>query len=258
MVTTINTDNLNNGKTREIKIGICDDNSMDRRRVLNWIAINKPGINLRNVREFACGEAVLDYLRHSVIDILFLDCRMNGLDGIQTAMQIRKTNCKMVIIILSNYTGYALYGYDAGIYRYLLKSEFDQKIDDIFEGALRQYANDDTPIMSIKTLSGVVYFPIADILYIESHSRIKKYVLSTMYMYSTYGRNADIEIRLKPYGFIRPHNSFIINSRYVVCFEKDWVQLRHGVFIPISKGRRKISYDELTVYLNEIRNAFPT
>ena len=108
----------------------------DRQRVLDWLAINKPDINPSNVHEFACGEAVLDYLRQGTIDILFLDCRMNGIDGIQTAKQIRKTNCKMVIIVLSNYKGYALYVYDAGIYRYLLKSEFDKKIDDIFEGGL--------------------------------------------------------------------------------------------------------------------------
>ena len=243
--------------SKEIRIGICDDNSTDRRRVLDWIISNRPDIDLCNVREFACGEAVLDCLRHSVIDILFLDCRMNGMDGIQTAMQIRKTNCKMVIIILSNYTGYALYGYDAGIYRYLLKNEFDKKIANIFEGALRQYANDDTPVMSIKALSGVVYFPIADILYIESHSRLKTYVLSTMDEYSAYGRHYAIEESLKPYGFIRPHKSFIVNGRHVVHFGKDRLQLRNGMIIPVSRSRQKTAYDELTAYLNEARPTCP-
>ena len=75
---------------REIRIGICGDNSHGSPLGLDWIDINKPDINLCNVREFTCGEAVLDYLHHSVIDILFLDCRMNGMDGIQTAIQTRK------------------------------------------------------------------------------------------------------------------------------------------------------------------------
>ena len=65
----LDTVHLGTGKTREIRIGICNDNSADRQRVLDWLTTNRPDINLRNVREFACGEAVLDYLRHSVIGI---------------------------------------------------------------------------------------------------------------------------------------------------------------------------------------------
>ena len=174
-----------------------------------------------------------------------------------TVVKVVATPFKMVIIILSNYTGYALYGYDAGIFRYLLKSEFDKKIANIFEGALRQCANDDTPIMSIKTLSGVAYFPIADILYIESHSRLKTYVLSTMDEYSAYGRHYAIEESLKPYGFIRPHKSFIVNGRHVVHFGKDRLQLRNGMIIPVSRSRQKIAYDELTIYLSEARTTRP-
>ena len=92
--------------SRDIKIGICDDNSTVRKQVLTWIADNRNDINPHNIREFVCGEAVLDYLRHDVIDILILDCKMDGIDGIQTAMQIRKTNRRMVIVALTDYKGY--------------------------------------------------------------------------------------------------------------------------------------------------------
>ena len=239
--------------SRDIKIGICDDNSTVRKQVLTWIADNRNDINPHNIREFVCGEAVLDYLRHDVIDILILDCKMDGIDGIQTAMQIRKTNRRMVIVALTDYKGYALYGYDAEIYRYILKSEFTEKMADAFSGAIHQYSTDTVPTLSLKTLKGMVYIPLVDIMYIESTSRIKHCVLFTGDTYSTYGKNSEIESLLNQHGFIHPHNSYFLNSRYVIGFEKEHVRLRNGQAIPISKGRRKAAFDALTLYLSETK-----
>ena len=237
-----------NEASREIKIGICDDNSVVRKQVLNWIATNRYDVNPRNIREFACGEAVLDYLRHDVIDILIVDCKMNGIDGIQTAMEIRKTNRRMVIVALTDYKGYALYGYDAGIYRYILKSEFVKKMEEVFSGAIRLFFSEAIPTLSIKTTKGMVYIPVIEILYIESTLRIKNYTLVSGEVYSTYSKNSEIETMLKKHRFIRPHNSFFVNCRYIVAFEKDYVRLRGGHSIPISPARRKAAYDDLTLY----------
>ena len=112
----------------------------------------------------------------------------------------------MVIVARTDYRGYALYGYDAGIYRYLLKSGFPEKMYETFSDAIHQFDTDAVPALALKTLRCMVYIPIADILYFESSSRLKNCVLFTGDTYSTYGKNSEIESDLKQYGFIRPQH----------------------------------------------------
>ena len=236
-----------------MRIGICDDNEKVRRQVSDWIQRNRTDIHPADIHEFACGEALLEYLRKDEIDILLLDCMMNGLDGIQTAMKIRQSNRKMIIIALTDYSGYALYGYEANIYRYLLKSEFSRKIGAAFSGAIRRYETDAVPTISAKTTDGIVYLSIADILYVESSLRIKKYIVHTGKVYSTYGTNAEVESRLNGHGFIRPHSSFFVNCRYVLRFERDQLLLTNGATVPVSQRRRQSAFDALTLYTAEGR-----
>ena len=240
-----------NERIGEIRVGICDDNNSVRSRVHEWISANRCDIGPQNIREFVCGEDVLEYLLYNSIDILIIDCKMNGIDGIQTALKIRKTNRRMVIVALTDYRDYALHGYDAGIYRYLLKSEFNEKFADVFSGAVEHYASDTLPTVTLKTKKGIFYIPIADIMYVESSARKKKYMVFSGEDYTVYGKISEIEKQLSKHGFIRPHNSYIVNCRYVVSVEKDTIQLRNGEKIHVSQSHRKAAYDALTLYISK-------
>ena len=51
-----------------------------------------------------------------------------------------------------------------------------------------------------------------------------------------------LEEIFKEFGFLRVHVSYIVNSKYIVAWYKDEVELINKVLIPVSRGKkRKIS-----------------
>lgn len=85
-----------------MRIGICDDNEQARHTVLSRLK-TRPEVMERNIFEFRCGEALLEHLRRFVLDIVFLDCKMDGMDGIETAKAIRRRDNRLVIILLTDF-----------------------------------------------------------------------------------------------------------------------------------------------------------
>lgn len=235
-----------------MRIGICDDNENARHMVLNWLK-TRSEVAGRNVFEFKCGEALLEHLRRSDLDLIFLDCKMSGMDGIEVANAIREHNSKTVIILLTDFTSYARFGYGAEIFDYILKKDFLQQVDKIFNKAVHRIRENRFKTYAVKSKTGLFHLTIADILYIESHLRKKEIVMCDGRTYEFYGRINDIEKDLKKFGFIRPHNSYLVNSRHVRMF------MPHGIWLssfelplPVSRGRYKKAYDDMTIYAAEV------
>lgn len=118
---------------RKMKIAVCYDNPKDRLRIEQWFAANRPEIKQEDIIEFSSGEAFLRHLFNNPIDIVFLDCQMDGLDGISTTRKVRGNGGDIIVVLVSNYTEYAVYGYELDVFRYILKSDFKTKAADVFE-----------------------------------------------------------------------------------------------------------------------------
>ena len=64
----------------------------------------------------------LDFLANPpVTDILFLDVEMPGMNGIDVAKEVRKTNSEMVILFCTNYRQFAINGYEVNALGYMVK-----------------------------------------------------------------------------------------------------------------------------------------
>lgn len=236
-----------------MRVGICDDNDQARLMVSGWLKA-RPEVTPRNISEFRCGEALLEHLRRFVLDIVFLDCKMDGMDGIETARHIRRRDNRLVIILLTDFTDYARFGYGADIMDYILKSEFSAQADQVFAKAAKRIKENSSKTYAVRTGYGLYHLEIADILYIESHARKKEVVMRDEQTYEFYGRIDDIENDLKKYGFIRPHGSFLVNSSYVRVFMPQSLWL-YGLETPLPVSQRKYrqAFNDMTVYATEVR-----
>jgi DNA-binding LytR/AlgR family response regulator len=221
--------------------------------VSTWLR-TRPDTVERKIHEFSCGEALLEYLRLNALDILFLDCKMTGMDGIETAKAIRKFDSRLVIIMLTDFEDYARFGYGADIMEYILKSEFTARAASVFDKAVNRVRESDLKTYSVKTGNGLVHMDIADILYIESHARKKEIFTRGGRTYEFYGRIDDLEDDLRKYGFVRPHKSFLVNSDHIRVFAPQGIWLsNYDVSLPVSRGRFRQAYDEMTIYATEVR-----
>lgn len=52
-----------------------------------------------------------------------------------------------------------------------------------------------------------------------------------------YGKLDFVEERIKKYGFVRIHQSYLVNSRYVVTCERYKLSLQSGKVLPIPKAK---------------------
>jgi DNA-binding LytR/AlgR family response regulator len=236
-----------------LKIGVCDDSEKARQAVLRWLK-SRPDVMDKNVYCFTCGAALLEHLRLSTLDIIFLDCKMEGMDGIETAKRIREHDSRTTIIMLTDFTDYAVYGYRTEVFEYILKSEFHTRVGSVFDKAVKRIEDNSAKTYAVKTGTGLYHLNINEILFIESHGRKKELFLRNGERHEFYGKIDEIESDLKKHGFIRPHNSYLVNSNYVRVFMPDGIHLMsYDLPIPVSRGRYKKAYDDMTVFATEVR-----
>ena len=173
----------------------------------------------------------LEVLRTSAIDLMFLDIRMPGINGIEFLKTLRHPP---KVIITTAYREYALDGYDLDIVDYLLKPiTFDR-----FFKAIERYLRQDSQPMAVPAAapsnetapiyikSGYKHVKINpdDILYIESVKDYIKIFTVGDTVLAKY-RISDMEAELAGKGFLRIHRSFIVNPKHLSSFTASDVEI---------------------------------
>lgn len=79
------------------------------------------------------------------------------------------------------------------------------------------------------------YIRSVDLMYIETINRKLKIVDGEGAERFSSGKIEEYEKKLYPYGFIRSHNSFLLNLNYVERTEGMQIYLRNKVILPISR-----------------------
>ncbi|MCT4605469.1 MAG: response regulator [Marinisporobacter sp.] len=104
-----------------IKILIADDEPIERQGVRTIITKNFNDIEI--IAEAKNGREAIEYAEEYGPDIIFLDIKMPGIDGIQAAREIRTRRKDVKIIMLSAYDcfSYAKESLSLDVYDYLLK-----------------------------------------------------------------------------------------------------------------------------------------
>jgi len=98
--------------------------------------LTKRGLNISTAQN---GEEALAVIRGKEIDVVVLDVRMPGIDGIQTLREINKLNPLMEVIMLTGHASIevAIEGMELGAFDYLMKpadiDELFYKLQDAFK-----------------------------------------------------------------------------------------------------------------------------
>jgi DNA-binding NarL/FixJ family response regulator len=121
-----------------LKILIADDSEFIRQRIADMLSEIEDVIIVGQACE---GQEALDLFYKTKPDIVILDIRMPKRSGIEVLSEIKKDQCRPVVIILTNYPHeqYRLRCMEAGTdYFFDKSSEFEKVLD-----VLREYRNND-------------------------------------------------------------------------------------------------------------------
>lgn len=110
-----------------IRVAIADDHKIFRKGVILSL---RPYTNIKFVQEADNGEALLNGLAESQPDVVLMDLRMPGKDGIEATKTISKQNPQIKVLVLSMYEDerFVFHMMENGANGYLLKNSEPQEI----------------------------------------------------------------------------------------------------------------------------------
>ena len=170
--------------------------------------------------------------------IVFLDINMEEMDGISTAKRLRELCKETFVVFVTAFINYALDGYEVDAIRYILKnsSNFDKSVNECIEAILEKmhYA---VKIQRFVFKEGTKDINEDNIVYIESNLHelcfyIMRHELEVNRMDDTLN---NIENILDDTKFVRIHQSYLVNMKYVKSMRLQKAMLIDGTELPIAK-----------------------
>ena len=216
-----------------MKIAVCDDSREDRGALR---ALLEACGHDFEIREYGSGEelyADMGYVREC--GIVFLDINMEGMDGLEAAGRIKAECPKVHIVLVTAYVNYALDGYKVKASRFLLKDDLEQTLQECMDDILREIRQEER-VVEFGFVEGNVRLRVDDIIYIET-SKHKNVFYTKGQEFSIYRKMDDLEEDLKGMGFVRIHQSFLINMKYIDRISSYVMILTTGKEISVPKSR---------------------
>lgn len=240
-----------------LSIAICDDENYFR-KIMKEAIENYMGRNgiLYHIDTFHSGKEFIslgiEMLQYTVV---FLDINMSEVDGITAAKKIREISKEAFIVFVTAYVNYTLEGYKVDAIRYLLKdnANFQNTLDECLDAVIEKL-NYKVIKKEFKFNEGAKGVSLERILYIESKlHKLEFHIMEEgMEIYTMYETLNQIEKKLEGNGFVRIHQSFLVNLKYIKNVIRYKAVLNNGIELAIPKARYKEVKDTFIAYQGEV------
>lgn len=240
-----------------MRVVIVDDEPLARERLRRLMA-EFPGYEV--IGEAGDGETALDLIEDEEPDLVLLDVRMGGVDGITVARQLAQLDTPPAVIFTTAYAEHALSAFDAQADAYLLKPIRKEKLRDALL-KVRKLSRAQKPappahdpnakpareFILATTREGLVRVPVDDVLYFLAD---QKYT-TVCHLHG----EVLIEESLKTLEedlaplFIRIHRKALVATKYIASLERrrgeeedddsaHGLRMRHSTaLLPVSRRR---------------------
>lgn len=173
----------------------------------------------------------------STPDIILMDIKLSGQNGMDTMKRLRKAGCNSQVIFITAYTEYVFQAFDVDAIQYLEKPINQPKLFSALDKAWNRVISDNGKVIALTKRAIVSKVRIKDIIYCEvfNHQTII-HTLADEYSYS--GTLDSLEPKLDNH-FFRCHRSYLVNLDYVVDKEPGVAVLVEGSKVFISRRKQQ-------------------
>ncbi|MBK8685713.1 MAG: response regulator transcription factor [Chitinophagaceae bacterium] len=218
------------------------------------------------VEKFTSSKQALQYLEQNQVDLVFLDIQMPFMTGIELLHRLGRYNFN--VIFTTAYDQYAISAIKLSALDYLLKPideellthaiqkfrklKGETNIQQQLTNLLMQYNLPTNPVQIQSGMPGnkiavgfqdkILFYDPQEILYCQSSDNYTTIVLTNGEKIIASKTMRYFEDILTPQGFIRPHQSYIINSKYIQQYSKKdggFLVMTDGSSIPVSRNRKE-------------------
>ena len=213
---------------------VIEDEPLATERIVEYIG-KVPYLKL--LASFDNGFEALGFLKEKMVDLIYLDIKMDELTGIQL---IESMVQKPEIIITTAFHKYAVKGFELSVMDYLLKpftfERFLQATDKVHEKLFSiQKLNKNYLFVKTAYHKEKVFYD--DILYIEG-MRDYRCIHKTKDKILTLQTFTELERELPDNAFCRVHKSFIVAICKIESIERSRIRIRDKL-IPVSDSFRQ-------------------
>lgn len=201
------------------------------------------------VGEAANGREALQLVGALAYDVLFMDIRMPGLDGLQVAQRLQERPRAPRVVFVTGHADFAVPAFRQQAFDYLLKPVEEERLQETLQRLRAATAPpvadaeqppparpDGPPLLGLLAQREEVSVPVAlaEIIYIESQGDLVRICTRDEQLPGRYAI-ADLAMRLPAPGFFRCHRSFIVNTAQI----REMVPMFNGTFLLRLKDRNR-------------------
>jgi two-component system response regulator AlgR len=236
-----------------MRVVIVDDEPLARER-LKRLLQEFPGYEV--VGEADNGEAALDVIDDEEPDLVLLDIRMGGIDGLQVGRQLAEMDVPPAVIFTTAYSEHALSAFDANAQAYLLKPIRIEKLRDALQ-RVRKPTRAHKPqsagsaeaaplkreFILATTRDGLIRVPTQEVVYFladQKYTTVAHLHGEVLIEESLKTLEEDLQPQ-----FLRIHRKALVNTNFIASLERDrhgeqhhWLKMKHAAqALPVSRRR---------------------
>lgn len=219
-----------------ILIAIVDDNRQDGQALEESIERYFEGRNAaHHIHRFA---SAVEFIRSpTAYNIVFMDIRMDDMNGLDAAYFLRIVNKDAKLIFVTRMVQMAIHGYEVGATDFLAKPAQQSAVDRALDRALAGLEVSSGSYFALKTADGIVSLPVCGIYYVEVYDHSLIYH-TQQGDYRVRGRFGEVREKLNDRYLLPCGRSHLVNMRHVQSLHGDHLTV-NGVKIHVAKSRRK-------------------
>lgn len=238
-----------------MKIAICDNNQT----ALDFIYLtvsdefNKYGI-ITKIVPYKNSRELMEAHSKSPFNVFFLDISMPEMNGFQVAAEIRKKSKDAIIIFITSKNELVYDSFDYQPFYFIRKDgpeEVKSNISKVIKKLLVFNKQNKTIILNSEGINTIVSY--TNILYIKSDRHYLEYHLSDNKIIKVRDVMKNKEIEFENYDFIKIHQRYLVNLRYVqfVDKRKEVLILKNGERLEISRNHKNTVDEKFMDYLRK-------
>ena len=195
------------------RIAIVEDEEQDYLRAQDYLNRYGQEKNISfNIQRYESAEVFLTNYQ-SQHDIVFMDIRMSGMDGMRAARKLREMDQAVILIFLTSLAQYAVQGYEVDALDYILKPLAYPSLELKLTKALSRCKKEEEEIL-LTIGTDHIRISADSLLYVEVFEHHLQYK-TDQDIIKSYGTLKDVEKMLPQKGFFRLNNQTIVNLRRV-------------------------------------------